>query len=194
MSHWSAWGWSARKSVQRKRVVKSLPLKRPVSEIRIHEGRIVVMVSSSRPLSGRPPLGGSYRDRSRKLAALAAICAIAGGCTPPPTEVAAPFDLTCTPYWVFENASSWQRANLPEQHYHVDLSSGLVNYLVPLSVRTPIQLAWTPEHGGYMYRITVNRLTGAVYEMQFNSAGIRTGRDMSGTCELMPPPPPQPKF
>ena len=158
------------------------------------ERQILAATPSRWPLPGRRFVGGGYWDCSRTVATLITISALVGGCTPPPTEATAPFDLICTAYWVFENAASWRRANLPEQHYHIDLSGGLVNYLVPLSVTTPLQLAWTPEHGGYMYRITVNRLTGAVYEMEFNSAGLRTGHDISGTCDLLPPPPPQPKF
>lgn len=131
------------------------------------------------------------------MARLIAICAALGACTPlaPSTTAgqAHAFDLNCPVHWAGENPAPWQPANLAEQHYHIDLSQGLVNYKVPLSA-TPIQLTWTADHDGYMYHITINRLTGALYDMQLFPSGLRTGYDISGTCELAPPPPPQPKF
>lgn len=157
----------------------------------------MLTVPSGWPLPGRRFLGGGHWDCSRKVVTLVIISALVGACTLPQTESAAgqpqAFDLICTAYWVFENASSWQRANLPDQHYHIDLINGLVNYTVPLSAN-PLQLAWTPDYGGYTYRIAVNRLTGALYEIELFPSGLRTGHDISGTCELLPPPPPQPKF
>lgn len=136
-------------------------------------------------------------DCIRKITVLVAISAVAAACTLPPTGGAngqpQEFDLTCSAHWARENPAPWQPANVPEQHYHIDLSQGLVNYKVPLSA-TPIQLTWTADHDGYMYHITINRLTGALYDMQLFPSGLRTGYDISGTCELAPPPRPQPKF
>ena len=140
--------------------------------------------------------GGGDWNCSRKAATLVVLSAVVSACAPLPIESAAgqlqEFDLNCSTHWVREDPLSRQPTNW--QHYHIDLSKGLINYSEPLWAATPIQLAWTSDHEGYTYRITINRMTGALYEMQFNSSGQRTGYDTSGTCELVPPPAPQPKF
>jgi len=132
----------------------------------------------------------------RKAATLVALCTVVGACAPLPIVSAAgqlqEFDLNCSTHRVREDPLSRPPTNW--RRYHIDLSKGLVNYSDPLSTATPIQLAWTSDYEGHTYRIAINRMTGALYEMQFNSSGQRTGYDTSGTCELAPPPAPQPKF
>lgn len=139
-----------------------------------------------------------YWDCRRRLTTLVASSAIVAACAPLPIEgtleLPQQFNLNCSAHLADQGPLSWQPTSWPAWYYHIDLSQGLVNYSIPLSTTTPIQLAWTSYHEGYMYRVAINRITGALYEMQLFPSGLRTGHDMSGICELIPPPPPQPKF
>ena len=163
-------------------------------------GRNCWRISMTAPSKWPPPcrkfLSGRGWNCSRKAATLVAVSTAVGACAPLPIESAAgqlqEFGLNCSTHWAREDPLSRQPTN--GQHYHIDLSKGLVNYSDPLSAATPIQLAWTSDYEGHTYRITINRMTGSLYEMQFNSSVQRTGYDTSGTCELAPPPGPQPKF